>query len=144
LTKTREADEGRSILEGWFMFAKQVGAAVSVIVLLCSGCRSTVSHGYKDDPQLTPLMNAAKHDDLSRVRELLTHGADEQARTAQGATALYEAIERPDPTADNLPVVSALLDAGADPKSADCFPHTGLRQPFSDVAFATGRCSRSY
>lgn len=102
------------------MFRKQVIAvAASIIVLLCSGCHSNSTHGYKDDPQLTPLMNAARYNDLARVRMLLAKGADVKARTAQGDTALYEAIYRGDPNADNLPVVDALLKAGADPNEIE-------------------------
>ncbi len=101
------------------MFLRQAIVLASAIVLLCSACRSNAAHGYKDDPQLTPLMNASRHDDLARVRELLAHGADVKARTLQGATALYEAIERPDPNADNLPVIDTLLKAGADPNEVE-------------------------
>lgn len=49
------------------MFSKQASAAVSVIVLVCSGCHSRAAHSYKDDPKLTPLMNAARYNDLPRV-----------------------------------------------------------------------------
>lgn len=101
------------------MFPRQATALASAAVLLCSACHLNAAHRYKDDPRLTPLMNAARHDDLPRVGELLAHGADVKARTAQGASALYEAIERPNPNADNLPVVDALLKAGADPNEVE-------------------------
>ena len=84
---------------------------------LLVACRSN-SHP-KDDPGLTPLMNAAAQNSLPRVRELLTHGADVAERTKDGRTALYEAIERTDLNANNLPVVDALLKAGADPNETE-------------------------
>jgi len=103
------------------MFSKQESAAVLLIALVCSGCNSRAAHSYQDDPNLTPLMNAARYNDLSRVRKLLTEGADIKARTRKGETALYEAIYRADQYADNLPVVVALLNAGADPNEKE-FP----------------------
>jgi ankyrin repeat protein len=93
--------------------------ALPLIVLLCSGCHSYAGHHYKDDPKLTPLMNAAAQNDLSRVHTLLAQGADVKVRTAEGQTALYEAIERRDLNADNLPIVDALLEAGADPNEVE-------------------------
>jgi len=102
------------MLESWLVFPKQASAAVSLILLLCCCCHSKETRHYQDDPQLTPLMNAARHNDLPRVRTLLGEGADVKARTAQGQTALYEAIERTDLNEDNLPLVDALLKAGAD------------------------------
>lgn len=70
---------------------------------------------------LTPLMIAAHKDDLRRVHNLLAHGANVNERSPAGETALYEAIERTNPTADNLPVVNALIDAGADPNQPTIF-----------------------
>ena len=98
------------------MFSNQVMLVAALAIgLTCAGCHSNPTNGYKDHPQLTPLMNAARHNDLARVRRLLGEGADVKARTAQGETALYEAIYRADQEQDNLPVVDALLKAGADP-----------------------------
>lgn len=71
-------------------------------------------------------MNAAWHNDLPRVRELLAHGANVAERTSDGKTALYEAIERTDLNADNLPIVDALLKAGADPNEAEFFTSNPL------------------
>jgi len=72
-------------------------------------------------------MNAARDNDLHRVRTLLANGADMKARTAQGQTALYEAIERTDLNADNLPIVDALLNAGADPNEVEIFSVPALQ-----------------
>lgn len=93
--------------------------ALSLVVLLCSGCRSDTNPHYKDDPKLTPLMNAAAHNDLPRVRILLAQGANVKETTAGGQTALYEAIERTDLNVDNVPIVDALLEAGADTNEAE-------------------------
>jgi ankyrin repeat protein len=82
--------------------------------------------GYKDRPNLTPLMNAAAHCDLARVRDLLAHGADVKQRTDKGETALYEAIERNDASIDNLPTVDALLKSGADPNEREIFGASAL------------------
>jgi hypothetical protein len=71
-------------------------------------------------------MNAARHNDLPRIRVLLAQGADVKARTVQGQTALYEAIERTDLNADNLPIVVALLQAGADPNEKEIFGASAL------------------
>jgi uncharacterized protein len=95
------------------------------LVLFCCCTCSEAKHVYKDNPELTPLMNAARHDDLSRVRGLLASGADVNAKTTEGATALYEAIER-ELNADNLPVVDALLKAGADPDEREIYGATAL------------------
>jgi uncharacterized protein len=62
----------------------------------------------------TPLISAVQRNDLKTVRSLLAGGADVNKKTEDGKTALYAAIERLKPTADNLPIVDALLQAGAD------------------------------
>lgn len=93
-----------------------LGTGLTLCGLLVA-CRSN-SHP-KNDPGLTPLMNAAAQNSLPRVRELLTHGANVEERTKDGRTALYEAIERTDLNANNLPVVDALLKAGADPNETE-------------------------
>lgn len=76
------------------MFARLPSSVVLAILLLSCGCRSNEKHGYKDDPQLTPLMNAARHNGLPRVRTLLNEGANLKARTAQAQTAQLEAPAR--------------------------------------------------
>jgi ankyrin repeat protein len=88
---------------------------------LLAACRSDAHPVRKYDPSLTPLMNAAAQNDLPRVRELLAHGANVAERTRDGRTVLYEAIERTDLNADNLPIVDALLKAGADPNEVEIF-----------------------
>ncbi len=92
-----------------------LGTGLALCCLLVA-CRSSFQH--KDDPELTPLMNAAAQNDLPRVRDLLAHGASVGERTKDGRTALYEAIER-DLNAENLPIVDALLRAGADPNEVE-------------------------
>ena len=94
------------------------GTALTFVCVLVA-CRPNARLVYKDDPGLTALMNAAAHNDLPRVRELLAHGVNVAGRTSNGKTALYEAIERTDLNADNLPIVDALLNAGADPNEVE-------------------------
>jgi ankyrin repeat protein len=92
---------------------------LSVVFGILVGCHSRTSTHYADRPELTPLMNAAANNDLVRVRRLIEQGADVHQRTKEGETALYEAIERRDLNKDNLPVVDALLKAGADPNELE-------------------------
>jgi ankyrin repeat protein len=95
-----------------------VGMALTFCCVIVA-CRSAAHLVYNDDPELTPLMNAAAHSDLPRVRNLLADGANVAERTTIGKTALYEALERTDLNADNLPIVDALLNAGADPNEVE-------------------------
>jgi ankyrin repeat protein len=94
-----------------------------VPVVLCSllGCRLNAEKRHADRPELTPLMNAAMHNDLLQIQKLISQGADVHQRTKQGETALYEAIARLDLNADNLPAVDALLKAGADPNEVETY-----------------------
>ena len=124
ITTIREQQEAgtnakMSVPRGRAMFPSKALLAIPLIAFFCSGRHAYASHGYKDDPKLTPLMNAARHNDLPRVRTLLASGVDVKAKAAQGETALYEAIERSDLNADNLPIVDALLKAGADPNEGE-------------------------
>ena len=101
------------------------GTGLTFCCLLVA-CRSNARAVRKDDFGLTPLMNAAAQNNLPRVRELLAHGANVTERTTDGKTALYEAIERADLNADNLPIVDALLKAGADPNEVEFFTSNAL------------------
>lgn len=103
------------------MFLLKASRTILLIALLVLPFAAFASRRYKDDPRLTPLMNAARQNDLARVRMLLADGADVNAKTDQGETALYEAIERLDLKADNLPIVDALLHAGADPNEKEAY-----------------------
>jgi ankyrin repeat protein len=94
---------------------------VAVILLFCAplGCQTKATRRYVDRPELTPLMNAAASNDLPRVQKLLASGANVHERTKEGQTPLYEAIERRDLNEDNLPIATALLNAGADPNEVE-------------------------
>jgi ankyrin repeat protein len=94
--------------------ARRFSAAVLGLLMVCA-----VTHASSKKPELTPLMNAAASGDLKAVQELLVRGADFRQRTKTGETALYEAIDRGSPDNDNLPIVSALLKAGADPNETE-------------------------
>lgn len=95
--------------------------AAFLITVALFGCHSATQQRYSDKPELSPLMNAAAHNDLDRIRRLLAQGADVKQRTRQGETALYEAIDRHPLSKDNLPTVDALLKAGADPNEIEIF-----------------------
>lgn len=79
-----------------------------------TGCRGKTAvsqqEQYPQDKTLTPLMIAAKYGDVASVEKLLKAGADVNARTPGGSTALHFAAHRE----DGLPVVEALLNAHAD------------------------------
>lgn len=75
---------------------------------------------------LTPLMKASAKGDLQTVKHLLGSGVDVRQRAKYGQTAFYEAIEWRHPEASNLPIVEALLRAGADPNETEDFGLSAL------------------
>lgn len=81
---------------------------------------------YKADPDLTNSAGATAlvwaAADLDRVRLLLERGADANAASERGRTALYVAA-RSDGSA---PIVKLLMQAGADPKASDALKSTVL------------------
>jgi ankyrin repeat protein len=98
------------------------------IAVLCLFIACAALHAGQGDkkPELTPLMTAAANDDLQAVRQLIAKGANVRQRTKTGETALYEAIERRNLAKDNLPIVDALLKAGADPNEVEVFDTKAL------------------
>lgn len=71
----------------------------------------TQGHGYPADRGPTALAIAARAGQLEAVDALLAAGADVDARSANGQTALFAAVVSDQPPE----IVSALLAAGADP-----------------------------
>ena len=62
------------------------------------------------------LLAAARNEDLETVKKLLANGADVNAKSKYGATALYFAADR-----GNVELAKMLLQAGADPNIKDQF-----------------------
>lgn len=71
---------------------------------------------------------ACQSSTLAVVQVLLKHGADPNRRTTKTrGTALHALVERPRlDKEDPLPMICALLEAGADPNMADVFEDTAL------------------
>lgn len=109
------------------MYAKRL---IRSVVHIWTGLflASALAHGAEpgNRPELTPLMNASANNDLRRVNQLIAQGADVRLRTKQGETALYEAIEHRQLNKDNLPIVEALLKAGADPNEVEIYGTSAL------------------
>jgi uncharacterized protein len=102
---------------------RQLSIAMLGVFLACPFMRAT---GQDKKPDLTPLMIAAANDDLQAIHELIAKGANVHQRTKDGETALYEAIEHRHLGKDNLPIVDALLKAGADPNEVEAFDMKAL------------------
>ncbi len=67
------------------------------------------------------IFNAAAKDDLPRVKALLAGGADENAKTAEGVTALMVAVKE-----GHLDVARALINADSDLNAKDKYGNTAL------------------
>ena len=77
------------------------------------GCKRNEGKSYTDLAELSPLGNAARHQDIARMNQLLANGVDVNAREKQGETAIYDALECAEPNCDNISTIDALLDHGA-------------------------------
>ena len=89
----------RAVSIGWVTLA-------SVLVAVSGGALSDAVHAAADDPAL---VSAAEAGDVTAVRELLAGGADVDAASVDGATALHWAVH------SDLPeLVRLLIDFGAD------------------------------
>ena len=85
-------------------------AWVAVAALLCSGAPLTALPDARLDlPLDVPLVDAVRRGDTEAVRALLDSGADVDAKTPDGATALLWAVHTDQPA-----LVGLLLEAGAD------------------------------
>ncbi|MEA3397976.1 MAG: ankyrin repeat domain-containing protein, partial [Chloroflexota bacterium] len=93
------------------------GQATMVAALLDAGAHPDAVHGcYTSSDYDTPLHAAAARRDTKIVALLLAHGADVNVvRRKSGATPLYAVLRGGYEEATHLPLVRALLDAGADP-----------------------------
>jgi outer membrane protein assembly factor BamB len=85
---------------------------IVLVVLALFGSASSFAAGSRDQE----LWDAAGRGDAATVRRLLAEGADVNAKTRYGATALFFAADKA-----HLDVVSLLLERGADPNVKDSF-----------------------
>jgi len=86
-----------------------------------------------DDPDETPLMQAAAKGDLPAVQQLLAAKAEVNARDQSGQTALIHACRNPQA---NPALIKLLLAAGAD-------PNVRSRNDYSALAWATARDNKT-
>lgn len=101
--------------------------AFLILIAAASAPSSAQFNGERGSASnLTPLMLAARENNLNKVRDLLAHGAHVNERTTTGETALYEAIEWLNTKHDNLPTVDLLLRSGADPNQRSIYNATPL------------------
>jgi hypothetical protein len=52
---------------GPIMFPQRELHLALVVALLVTPVGAFAKHGYNEDPRLTPLMNAARHNDMARL-----------------------------------------------------------------------------
>jgi ankyrin repeat protein len=102
-------------------------AALLTLIVVASVSLSAQLNGERgSNSNLTPLMTAARENNLNRIRDLIAHGANVNERASTGETALYEAIEWLNTKHDNLPTVDLLLRLGADPNERSIYDVTPL------------------
>ena len=72
--------------------ASSILALVALVSFMALGsCKNRAAVNLKDKDGVTPLMTAARQGDLVRVKALISDGAEVNAMTNTGTTALMEA-----------------------------------------------------
>lgn len=124
--KFYEPDHGKIVLGAALMVGVVGAVYFSTIALFAGGAFAFTQFlpdmddtVYEEDYGFgiegeTPLMSAASMGDLAGVEEALANGEDVHARDSEGADALMYSIY-----SDNIDVLQALLDAGADANTTD-------------------------
>ena len=123
-TKFYEPDHGKIVLGAALMVGVLGGAYFLTVALFAGGAFAFSQFAtdiddsfYEEDFGVineTTLMTAASMGDMAGVEQALADGEDIHATDSAGSDALMYAIYSDDPA-----IVSALLDAGADPNSTD-------------------------
>lgn len=84
-----------------------------------------IAHGAKvnvctKDTGVTPLIASFSYDDVDLTRILLKAGADVNARTLDGTSAIFFSCTIPTTSKSAISITSMLIDYGADINSMDC------------------------
>ena len=97
-------------------FNSCVTQPLSVVEYLLKNCKPDVNYKsyFKDEAAVFPLWFAARSSKLELVKLLIEHGADVNAKTRSGQTAIHAACQE-----NNFEIVKVLDNAGADVNSAD-------------------------
>ncbi|KAJ3112420.1 hypothetical protein HDU96_004563 [Phlyctochytrium bullatum] len=112
-------------------FACAEGSDVSDRISLLIKRGASVNPPSRD--KSSPLIEAARSQNLDAIKTLLKAGADVDWVDRKGETALHYAIQ--DKTPNGMAVCRLLLDAGADPKIADDHGRTPLHLFPTDITF---------
>jgi hypothetical protein len=113
----------------WQRVKGQVGVTVVRVVPIAWPIALGREGETVEDPDQTPLMQAAANGDIQEVKQQLAAGADVNARDQSGQTALIIACRTPHVPPD---LVKALLAAGAD-------VNTRSRNDYTALSWATAR-----
>jgi len=116
----------------WQRVKGQVGVAVVRVVPIAWPIALGREGETVEDPDQTPLMQAAANGDVKKVKQQLAAGADVNARDQSGQTALIIACRTPHVPPE---LVKALLAAGAD-------VNTRSRNDYTALSWATARDNR--